>query len=265
MDAAKTVNAEFTRITYNLHVDRTLTGVGASGSVTSSSHPGSINCPTDCDELFDSGTAVTLVASAGSGSRFGSWSGCDAVVGTQCNVTMSSAKTVTVTFVKVWDLTVSKDGGPGDGDGTVTSTSHPGAIDCGSDCSGTFDDGTTVTLTAAAASGSRFGSWSGCDSVLGNECTVNMTSAKNVTATFVKQWTLTVNRTGTVQGTVTSNPAGINCGSDCIEIYDHGTVVTLTRTVALGFTGWSGGGCSGTGATCVVTMNSDIEVTAAWA
>ena len=40
---------------------------------------------------------------------------------------------------------------------------------------------------------------------------------------------LTVSTTGTGSGTVTSNPAGINCGSDCSESYASGTVVTLTR------------------------------------
>jgi len=75
--------------------------------------------------------------------------------------------------------------------------------------------------------------------------------------------TLTVLRSGTGTGTVTSSPGGINCGSDCSESYDQGTSVTLTATPASGssFTGWSGGGCSGTG-TCVVVMNADTEVTA---
>jgi hypothetical protein len=77
--------------------------------------------------------------------------------------------------------------------------------------------------------------------------------------------TLTVLKPGTGSGTVTSSPAGINCGSDCSESYNQGTSVTLTATPASGstFTGWSGGGCSGTG-TCVVIMNADIAVTAAF-
>jgi 5-hydroxyisourate hydrolase-like protein (transthyretin family) len=76
--------------------------------------------------------------------------------------------------------------------------------------------------------------------------------------------TLTVLKSGTGSGTVTSSPAGINCGSDCSESYDQGTSVTLTATPASGsiFGGWSGA-CSGTG-TCVVIMNADIAVTAAF-
>jgi hypothetical protein len=64
-------------------------------------------------------------------------------------------------------------------------------------------------------------------------------------------------------GTVTSSPAGINCGGTCSAGYAQGAQVTLTATAASGdsFTGWSGGGCSGTGS-CVVTMNTATNVSA---
>jgi hypothetical protein len=70
-------------------------------------------------------------------------------------------------------------------------------------------------------------------------------------------------KAGTGTGTITSNPAGIDCGADCGESYTSGTPVTLTATPSAGstFTGWSGGGCAGTGP-CVVTMNVAHAVTA---
>ena len=63
-------------------------------------------------------------------------------------------------------------------------------------------------------------------------------------------------------GTVTSNPAGIDCGGDCSESYAPATVVTLTAIPAAGyvFSGWAGA-CSGTGA-CNVTMDPAQSVTA---
>jgi hypothetical protein len=39
---------------------------------------------------------------------------------------------------------------------------------------------------------------------------------------------LAVLKSGPGQGTVTSSPAGINCGADCTENYTAGTAVTLT-------------------------------------
>jgi hypothetical protein len=76
--------------------------------------------------------------------------------------------------------------------------------------------------------------------------------------------TLTVALAGTGSGTVTGT--GINCGVDCSETVAGGTVVTLTATPSGGsaFTGWSGGGCSGTG-TCNVTVSAATTVTATFA
>ena len=73
---------------------------------------------------------------------------------------------------------------------------------------------------------------------------------------------LTVLKTGEGLGTVTSVPPGIDCGSDCSQVFLEGTVVDLTAVAEIGstFEGWSGA-CSGTG-TCTLTVNADTEVTA---
>jgi len=76
-------------------------------------------------------------------------------------------------------------------------------------------------------------------------------------------FTLTVVNSGAGSGTVTSTPAGINCGSTCSASYSSGTVVTLTATPnsASTFTGWSGA-CQNASGTCVVTMSAAEAVTA---
>jgi hypothetical protein len=66
-------------------------------------------------------------------------------------------------------------------------------------------------------------------------------------------------------GTITSSPAGISCGSVCSFGFPAGTPVILTATpdATSIFSGWSGGGCSGTG-TCQVIMDRERSVTAAF-
>jgi uncharacterized protein YjdB len=152
----------------------------------------------------------------------------------------------------------------GAGSGTVSSS--PSGITCGADCSDTYDSGTAVTLTATAASGSTFGGWIGCETATGATCTVTMSAARTVTATFdLQRFVLTVSKTGLASdlGSVSASPSGIECGSDCYEPYAIDTVVTLTASPSLLLTGWSG--CdSVSGATCTVTMRSARSVTASF-
>ena len=83
------------------------------------------------------------------------------------------------------------------------------------------------------------------------------------TVTADNGFVLTVNRTGAGSGTVTSGPAGISCGTTCANSFAANASVTLVASPNAGsaFTGWSGGGCSGTG-TCTVVLSSAQTVTA---
>ena len=76
---------------------------------------------------------------------------------------------------------------------------------------------------------------------------------------------LTVTKAGAGEGTVESLAphTGINCGLFCSAEFEEGSEVELKATPAIGseFTGWSGAGCSGTGA-CKVKMSAAEEVTA---
>jgi len=75
---------------------------------------------------------------------------------------------------------------------------------------------------------------------------------------------LSVTRAGTGEGTVTSAPSGIQCGSECTGQFPHGTLVNLSATSApySAFTGWEGA-CTGTGI-CTVRMDDDKQVTASF-
>ena len=81
--------------------------------------------------------------------------------------------------------------------------------------------------------------------------------------------TLTVMKSGAGTGSVTSSPAGINCGATCVTAqyqFPRNSTVTLTATASSGstFSGW-GGACSGSAATCTVAMDSAKSVTAIFA
>jgi hypothetical protein len=76
--------------------------------------------------------------------------------------------------------------------------------------------------------------------------------------------TVAIALAGTGTGKVTG-AGGISCPGTCSRVYPAGTTGNVTLTAASDpgstFTGWSGGGCSGT-ATCVVSPASDQNVTA---
>jgi uncharacterized repeat protein (TIGR02543 family) len=160
----------------------------------------------------------------------------------------------------------------GTGSGSVTSA--PAGIECGaagSDCSQTYDLGTAVTLTAAAAEGSTFAGWDGACTGSAATCEVTLDDDVSVTANFTliddqAQYTVTVAEP--VNGTVASGDGNINCGGGnvtCEFVYQGGDTVELTATAAEGFTfsGWSGGACdSSTEATCSFTISADQQISA---
>ncbi len=252
MNSAQFVTANLIKNT--LTVTRTGTG---GGTVVSS--PAGINCGAICAADFAYGAVVTLTATPDGTSNLGAWSvpGC---TGNTCTVTMQASRTVTISFVRrMHVLTVTK---AGTGSGTVTSA--PAGINCGTNCTTSFAEGSSVVLTAAPATGSVFTGWSGACAGTLPTCTVPMDVAKSATASFALQtFVLSVTKAGTGSGVVNAPSAGINCGSLCTATLNYGTTVTLTATASAGsyFAGWTGAGCSGTG-TCTVTMSQARAVTA---
>lgn len=166
----------------------------------------------------------------------------------------------TTNQITVYQLSITKSGS-----GTITS--NPSGINCGSECSYPYEEGTTVALTAIEGQGYTFSGWSGACS--GTEiCELEMDSSKDVTATFIPDiidyYTLTVSLSGTGSGVLSSTPLGISCGDECEESYPYETVVTLTPAPSAGsvFTGWSGS-CAGSDM-CQVTMDTNRSVTASF-
>jgi hypothetical protein len=213
-----------------------------------------------CAAEYPENTKVTLTATAAAGSTFAGWSeaGCSGTG--SCEITMTTAKSVTATFTKSaaeFALTVKK---TGTGTGTVECKVGAGAL---GPCAATYPENTKVTLTATAAAGSTFAGWSEACTGTGS-CEVTMTAAESVTATFTKsaaEFALTVKKTGTGTGTVECK-VGAGALGPCAATYPENTKVTLAATAAAGstFAGWSEA-CTGTGS-CEITITAAKSVTA---
>jgi Divergent InlB B-repeat domain len=241
----------------------TVTKVG-NGSGTVTSTPTGINCGATCSLNFSQGEVVSLTATPAAHVEFIGWSGACTGVGA-CEVTLgATGAAVTATFTKVThavSVAVSGGGSVSAGSGVIS-----GCTEAGGSCSGTYEEGTEVTLVATPAAHQQLSGWSGCTVTLGDECKVTVAAAENVTATFAPiTHTLTVTKSGDGSGTVTSVPAGIACGALCASDFEEGATVTLTAVADSGseFTGWSGA-CTGVGP-CLVTLGSDQSVVAGFA
>jgi len=242
--------------TQTLTVNKAGTGTG---TVTSS--PAGIECGGVCSAPFEEGSTVVLAGVPGANTAAVVWSGCGKLnLENECFVTMSAAKAVTATFNLIErPLTVSKNG-----TATGTVTSSPTGIECGGKCSASFVKGTVVTLSATPGPGSEPVVWEGCESIAEGKCAVTMSAAKSVTATFdLPAFQLTVKKAGTGAGTVTSSPAGIECGGVCSAPFAEESTVTLTGSPGVNSTAVVWTGCASTVENkCLVTMKGAKEVTA---
>jgi len=96
--------------------------------------------------------------------------------------------------------------------------------------------------------------------------TLNVTSGAQTTSTNCQTtiyYNLSVTKTGSGNGTVTSSPPGINCGSTCLASYAPGTSVTLNAISDSNsiFSNWSN--CDTvSGNQCIINLNTDKNVTA---
>ena len=248
-----------TSVMANFSTSPTLTvALSGTGSGSVSSNPSGINCGTTCSATFDPGTMVTLIATAAANSSFAGWAGGGCASSPTCVVTLSASEKVTATFAANQSASVLTVSLAGTGKGTVTSS--PSGINCGTTCSASYISGTQVTLTETAVANSYFIGWGGACSA----GAVNAAS-QQVIANFGTEPVLSVSLGGTGTGTVTSTPAGINCGTTCSASFIPGTQVTLTETAVANsyFIGW-GGACSASGvnSTCTVTLTASQQVIA---
>ena len=223
------------------------TGQGADPVATPANSSG---CATG---YFTAGASISLSGAApATGWEIGNWTGTNndtSTAGTNTITMPASTHSGNVNYIQ--------------SQYTLAITSVHGAVTRNPD-KATYVYGDVVQLTAVPDAGWSFSTWSGDLTGSVNPGNLTIDGNKSVIATFTQvTHSLTVTKTGTGSGTVTSVPAGIDCGSVCDHTYAENTVVTLKAATVFHsvFSGWSGGGCSGTGS-CIVTMDKAVSVTA---
>ncbi len=153
---------------------------------------GGINCGQGgaaCSVNVATGTAVTLTAAPGSGSDFTGWGGACSGTSFSCALTMTAARSVTATFAPSSTpsagggsvqlvLKVQGNGVVSAGGGTCAGTAS------GTTCNQSYAAGTEVRLTATPQPGATFTGWSGACRGSVPTCSITLSSASTVTATF---------------------------------------------------------------------------------
>ncbi len=289
MSSARQASARFT-VLRRFTVSAALFGDGR-GLVTGSA---GIDCLIDagttsgtCSAQVPDGQVITLSATEAPSSSggddspqsFGGWSGaCRAVAGSTCTLVVSSDdQEIGAGFFDQRRLTVNVSG---TGGGSVRAAN---TLQCtrsltgetSGACEAPFAHALSVTLTAESDQSSQFTGWSGaCTTSSSAHCTVSMTEARTVTASFSRRRvTLTLIADGSrmsagqillndVEACAVSVGAGT---SNCKREFDAGTSITL-RGVAGARSSFSGfsGSCTGT-ADCEFVINANRVVRADFA
>ncbi len=250
---ASVTESQTTTATFNA-IARPLTVLSRGDGTVSAQQAGAptLTCPPDCTGSFLKEPSVLVTAQPAAGWAFLGW-GDDCTGRAPCSLTMSTHRLVSATFAQKFPLVVTVAG-----HGIVTSS--PAGIDC-PDLLCTADLAGTVTLTATPDAGHVLQSWGGACTGAAATCQVEMSQARNVSATFVQAgFDLAVTVVG--NGSVTSTPAGLTCPGTCTHQFPPNQQVTLTPTpdAEWAFVKWTGG-CTGSGA-CTVTMDTAKNVTA---
>jgi len=238
MAAAETVKAKFSPIPQaNLEVT-----IEAAGEVTSS--PPGIACTSGtCTGHFDTEgpeSAVTLTATPSPDNHFKEWTGlaCDESSATTCEVTMTAAKSVKAVFAPNFQTLKVTPTGPGSL--SASSGAISGCEEGGGTCTGPYQEGSVVTLTASPAPHNHVTWGEGeCKAEPGPNkevCEVEIeASTTEVHAAFtINRHTLTVIHPGL--GSVSASSGAISAcsatGGTCAGEYDEASTVTLTATPA---------------------------------
>jgi hypothetical protein len=216
IDAGTTVGISYNGSAPDLGAFESGGAIPSSYSLTISSTNGTVSLNPNLS-AYDSNSTVQMTAVPSTGYHFVNWSGDFSGSSNPSSIVMNGNKSVTANFaINTYTLTVLATNG--------TITKNPNQV--------SYDTNASVLLTAVAAAGYRFVSWSGDVTGTTNPLSVVMNSNKTITANFaLPSFVLTIN---TTNGTVSKSPSQ--------SAYDSNSTVQLTAIPAAGyhFVGWSG-------------------------
>ena len=191
-----------------------------------------------------SGASVTVTATPDEGYHIVSWGGdCSASgTATTCTLTMDAAKSASVTFEGATPLTTY----------TLTISAAGSGLTVPLPYTYSYHSGAVVRLVAIPDSGYRVGWWGGDCSASGTDttCTLTMDANKTVSVAFEEGTAFTLTTSAGANGSTDPTPGA--------HSYDEDASVTVTARPATGYrvASWSGD-CTGSGATCTLTMDAD--------
>lgn len=276
--------------TYLLTITNIGTGSGTVAVNDTTASLGLGNCTSSCLYQVPSGHVINLSATAAAGSTFTSWGGICSNGTCTTNITMNAPQSVTATFTangvggcSVTTMTPAVNitssnavvGGNVTDDGGANISLGARGVEYGT----TTSYGATAADYSASGTGAYTVQLSGLSTgatyhyrayaINDANLSCNGDDATFTTSSTATKYTLTVARTGTGTGAITSSPAGVSCGgggSICNYDFNANTNVTLTETPSSynTFAGWSGGGCTGTNSTCVVSMTAAKTIMASF-
>lgn len=261
---------------------RTLT-VSTSGSGAVTSSPSGINCGGDCTEDYSENTSVTLTAQADTGWQFDTWGGaCSGTDPVSPAIVMDTEKTCSAAFIAVSGPTASFTVSPNPAQVNNSVTFDASASSTGVDLyEWDFDGNGSIDASGDETSHriTQFVYGTADTYIVMLRVTDNDTSASHETTRTLEVRaggsgpTLTVVNQGFGDGTVVSDPVGINCAfsgatatpAPCSATFQQNQTVLLTPAATGGsfFSHWVG--CDDLmgvmNEQCIVNINGTRTVT----
>lgn len=233
MTGPKSVGVNFAGGNTTYVLSGTVSGDGTiSGAGLSCTSAGGLSCQAQ----QAAGATVTLTAMPTAGGSFTGWSGACSGTTPTCQVSMTTAKSVTATF--------SGGGGGGTATSLELSVAGPGSVSAaGGVCSSTgrtkvctqqYAQGQAVRLRAKAPAGSLFTGWSGACTGKKLTCEVTMTATLAVGAIFKPLALASAAKPKVVQHTVTLTYIAHEAGTATLTTKGPGTVRAKTAKVKAG-------------------------------